>query len=82
MELTYTVPTIVNGQISSHDGDKMVIMRNNDLNNSGIKSSENLCNNMNIQRKEHQTVIIHDSHTRGCTAKVNTHFTDKFKVYG
>jgi hypothetical protein len=36
----------------------------------------------NIQRKEHEILIISDSHTRRCAWNMKIHLSDKFEING
>jgi hypothetical protein len=80
MKTIYTIPTIVNGQISSNNSDGSVNSENKESNISVTESFLKLGSNMNIPRKEHKIVIIGDSHSRGCAWNLKPYLSDKFEV--
>jgi hypothetical protein len=79
-ESTYEIPVNVNGQIPSADSDQPSPKKNVHIN-----TGENLGLipiNGASQNKQHTTVIIDNSHARGCTIEVKYNFNDNTGISG
>jgi hypothetical protein len=66
---------MVNGQLSSSESDEMGVVSDSESPVSRF-SSKFSC------RKKHTVLIIGNSHTRNCAAKVKTDIMDYFKIQG
>jgi hypothetical protein len=77
----YSIPTIVNGCVSTKDTFGLTSLRKDKSNNSGNEMVK-VYNNRSRVRKEHKIVIIGDSHSRGHAMGVKNHLNNNFEVIG
>ena len=80
MNLNYTVPVIVNGQVSSSKSEKMSAVSDKETDNCDSTSAINRFNSMSSLMKGHKVLIIGDSHARNCAENVKTDIRDNFEV--
>jgi len=80
MNLNYTIPLIVNWQVSSSKSEKMSAISDKQTNNCDSKSPVNRFSSKPSLLKEHKVLITGDRHARNCAANVKTNIRDNFEV--
>jgi len=80
MNLNYTIPVIVNGQVSSSKSEKMSAISDEETDNCDSTSAVNRFSSKSSLMKGHKVLIIGDSHARNCAANVKTVIRDNFDV--
>jgi hypothetical protein len=73
----YSIPSVVNRCLSKNDTFGPTTLRNSKFNNNNNVMVK-MYNDRTTIRKEHQIVIIGDSHSRGYAAEVKNHLTTNF----
>jgi hypothetical protein len=78
MNLNYTIPVIVNGQVSSSKSEEMGAIRDQETDNCDSESPVSRLSSKSSRMKEHKVLITGDCHARNCAANVKTDTRDKF----
>jgi hypothetical protein len=82
MNLNYTIPVIVNGQVCSSKSEKMSAISDKETDNCDSESSVSTLSSKSSRTKEYEVLIIGDSHARYCAENFKTLIRDNFEVEG
>jgi hypothetical protein len=82
MNLKYTILVIVNVQFSSSKSEEMGAIHDQETDKCDSESAVNRLSGKTSRVKEHNVLIIGDSHTINCAANVKTDIRDNFEVQG